>query len=131
MNNLKLFTCPVLQDTLKLTLSIQGCAKNHFLANKQAKNNQYRDFGIFEYCQLCKIGANNLKKLGKKLIVYEKQTKICDLYKVAPDRCHNEKYNGIFVRDINKTNAGWANKKYCCPECGNIYNHLVYKGLIK
>ncbi len=128
---MKLFTCPVVPNTIQLKVTKKGCGNYYYLANKTALSNQNRSFALFEFCISCKIGKKNFKLTSKKLKIKKVETKICKLYEIAPDSCQMEKYNGIFPRSKRMYEANWRDKKYCSHECQVFYNQLIAKGLIK
>ena len=128
---MKLFKCPKLPEILALDLTKKACAKFYYVANRETYASQNRLTAIYEYCVNCEVGKNNLKEIGDKLPTYKKQSKICLLYQLAPDKCRNERYNGLFVRTRGQLNNVWVNKKYCCGNCGLIYLSLLRDGKIK
>ena len=131
MNDLTLFKCPKVPDSIALNLTKRSCACQYKEANRPVFAMQNRTTMIFEYCTDCEIGKANLKEIGDKLPKMKKQSKVCLLYNVAPDICKSESKNGVYYRTKQAMNAAWANMKYCCPECGVIYKDLESKGLIK
>ena len=130
MDELKLFTCPMVPKTNPLKVTKKGCAGMYQKANRICVF-QPGDMSVFHYCKTCETGKKNLKELGGKIEELVIRKKICLLYQVAPDECISQGRDGLFYRSRKHSEGGWKNKIFCSTKCGVKYNYLKSLGKIK
>lgn len=129
MKKLKLFNC---ENCSGLRLTQQGCSNLYYVANKEASVHQNLTLAAHSFCFGCPIGAENYKKHGSRSIKQVKsKKKQCLLFQIAPTKCKNSNIDGYFSRKRRQVNHLWDKQKFCCPQCGVVYNQLKSKGLIK